>query len=75
MKTGIGKNGVMGAEVILTASVANASGKMVFTKSYTRISKTDVPVVAGVYDPRSLHEAFKAAFADASADFAADFSH
>lgn len=44
MKTGIGKNGTMGAEVILTATVADASGKLVFTKSYTRISKTDVPV-------------------------------
>ena len=75
MKTGIGKNGVMGAEVILTTTVADASGRMVFTKSYTRISKTDVPVVAGIYDPRNLHEAFKAAFADACADFAADFSH
>ena len=75
MKTGIGKNGVMGVEVILTATVADASGKIVFTKSYTRISKTDVPVVAGIYDPRNLHEAFKSAFADACTDFAADFSH
>jgi len=75
MKTGIGKTGVMGAEVILSATVADAAGKMVFTKGYTRISKTDVPVVAGLYDPRNLHEAFKAAMADACADFAADFSH
>jgi len=75
MKTGIGKNGTMGAEVILTATVADASGKLVFTKSYTRISKTDVPVVAGIFDRRNLHEAFKSAFADTCADFAADFSH
>ena len=75
MKTGIGKNGVMGAEVILSATVTDASGRMVFTKGYTRISKTDVPVVAGLYDPRNLHEAFKAAFAEVCGDFAADFSH
>jgi hypothetical protein len=61
MKTGIGKNGSMRAGVTLTISVLSASGKRVLGKTYYSASKKELPVLAGIYDPAALGQAFSEA--------------
>ena len=75
VKTGVAKNGVMGAMVSLSVTVFDKSGKVVFSKSYNKIGTENLPVAAGIYDPLALQEAFKNTIAAACGDFAADFSH
>jgi hypothetical protein len=74
MKSGVAKNGVMGAMVMLNVQVVDAAGKMVFTKGYNMTSKEGIPVVAGVYDAEKLKAAFADATRAACQAFAADLS-
>lgn len=72
MKSGVGHNGTMGAHVGLTITVVNPEGKTIFEKRYLTISKESIAVVAGVYDPKSLEDAFSRATKTVCAEFAAD---
>lgn len=74
MKAGVEKNGSMGAYVMLTVQVLDASGKMVFTKGYPVTSKDSLPVVGGIYDTAKLTAAFEAATRSACQGLANDLS-
>ena len=75
VKSGVAKNGIMSSMVGMTATVFDASGKVVFSKTYTRIGAESLTVAAGFYDPIALQASFKNTIAAVCADFAADFSH
>lgn len=74
MKAGVEKNGSMGAYVMLSVQVLDASGKMVFTKGYQVTGKDSIPVVAGIYDAEKLKAAFELATRAACQGFVADLS-
>jgi hypothetical protein len=58
MKSGVAKNGAMGAFVMLNVQVLDATGKMVFSKSYSATGSETLPVVAGIYDVEKLKAGF-----------------
>jgi hypothetical protein len=74
MKSGVAKNGTMGAQVVLSVNVLNSAGKLVFSKSYQRIGGADIKVALGIYNPLELQGAFAGAIADVCADLVKDMS-
>ena len=73
MKSGIAKNGEMGAAVTMSIIIVDEQGKMLFSKSYFGKSKESLGVIGGMYDIDQFIELFPGVVSELCDKFVAEF--
>jgi len=74
MAFGIAGTGTLGAQTTLTIAAYDTTGKMVFTKMYVGVSKSNTGVVANVYDPSKYEPVVLDSIQAAVGNFATDLA-